>query len=1089
MLELRLLGLPQVSQQNKRLTLERRKALALLAYLAVQNSPQGVGREHLASLLFEDAPPDKALAYLRNALWTLNKTLGEGYLLQEGEQVRLNVSQWQVDVWDFERAFNQTERTELERAARLYDGEFMAYFSLPDASEWQAWQTSQSQAYQLAYQQILRKLAHAYADVGEYSAALEWVQKWLSVDELNEAAHRLAMSLYAWEGQATAALRQFRHLESLLQRELGVKPDICTQQLLEDILADQHVAPEQKRVLSSKVSLPMSAPPRLQPQLPSVSTPFIGRTEELDAIISLLNTPACRLLSLVGQGGIGKTRLALQTLERLGGWAAFVSLAPVTSPEFIMNAIAQGIGFVLDPRTDSKHQLFQVFSTQGGYLVLDNFEHLLEGAGLVSELLSRAPDLKIIVTSRERLGLAEEWLYELGGLSYPRLSDTRPPQETSAFHLFVTTARRQRPNFQTTDEDVRAIAHLCRLVEGMPLALELAAAWVQVLSPAEIAQELERNLDILSTPLRHLPERHRSLRVIFEQAWARLSAHEQSVLARLSVLASGFSSEAAQAIAGASFHQLLSLSQQALLRRNAAGRYEIHELLRQYAYSKLDADSQQAAQIQHSAYYLRFLSERASDMRGARAFSTLEELSAEMNNVRAAWLCSARIQDVSALRQAFVALSFYLNVRGGYRESKELFERAIEGIVPLAQDDASARALLGLLWSGLAFNQQRGGRPSEIPPMVEQAIQAIQSMPPSFDHAYALCLCGQALSQPAMPYSLARELLNQSYGMFEQLGDKWGMAQVLYAMGNVDHMHIRYQLAEELAQRSLTLFQHLGYAWGILNNYWLLARNSWTLGNFPQARRWMELSSPIVYALGNRSLIAEYESSLMWYLERGNITEQLDLLRQNAVTLRQQEDWIGWAWTQYEIATVYFFTHDYSAANAVFEEILLIFSEHEIKDGVCWSNIFMAWGKVYQGKYEQVDAHLSASREVFGDWYFPWGVAGAEFVRGELAQAQGRWTNALSHYRQAVKIAHDVQSMSQLLRHMTGIGAVWMHYQRRDDALRLWAFIAKHAASSKDALDQIQRYRHVWQIDDLSWQDAQAQALMDIQQVVKWVLS
>jgi predicted ATPase/DNA-binding CsgD family transcriptional regulator len=348
-----------------------------------------------------------------------------------------------------------------------------------------------------------------------------------------------------------------------------------------------------QRAFALNLLKPSNSIPAVPAHLPVQLTPFIGREDELEALSRLFSQPHNRLLTILAPGGMGKTRLALaaaeNALKQFEHGIFFIPLAPLTTTDQLVPAIAAAIGLHFSPdHRPPQRQLLEFLSTRNTLLVLDNFEHLLDGAALVTDLLNAAPKVKALVTSRERLNLTGETIYTLGGLPYPGQFQSENPLNFSAVKLFVQCASRANSHFVA--HDAASIAHVCQLVQGMPLALELAAAWAGTLSPAEIAAEIIRSADFLHTTMRNAPERLRSIRAVFEATWRRLTLDERQAFRRLSIFRGGCTREAAQGVAGVDLSALAGLVDKALLRRSGEGkRYEIHELLRQYAAEQLDA--------------------------------------------------------------------------------------------------------------------------------------------------------------------------------------------------------------------------------------------------------------------------------------------------------------------------------------------------------------------------------------------------------------------------------------------------------------------------------------------------------------------
>ena len=445
--------------------------------------------------------------------------------------------------------------------------------------------------------------------------------------------------------------------------------------------------------------VPDTAEPVTRNNLPIQPTPFIGRQHELGQIVSLLADPDLRLLTILAPGGMGKTRLALAVAEKclrhFNDGVFFVPLAPLSSSDDIVTTIAENIGFSFYSNEPPKQQLIGFFRDQKVLLVLDNFEHLLDGAPLVADILQFAPQVKVLATSREKLNLSSETVYSLSGLDFPTWETPEDALAYDAVRLFMQSAHRVWPNFRLQAADLAYLGRICRLTGGMPLAIVLAAGWLDMLSLERIAAEIQRGIDILETERRDVPERQRSVRATFNYSWGRLSEAEQSVFTKLSVFRGGFTQEAAEAVAGASLRSLRKLVDKALVIVSANGRYEVHELLRQYAEEHLlKSGEAQAVRQAHSAYYMGFVAERDADIKGRRQQAGLQEIRADFENVRQAWLWAVQHREVDAFsRAALDCLMNFADMNFSALEAHALLSHTISAFQPprLLWDQAVVR--------------------------------------------------------------------------------------------------------------------------------------------------------------------------------------------------------------------------------------------------------------------------------------------------------------------------------------------------------------------------------------------------------------
>lgn len=665
---LQLFGAPTLVHAGGVLALPFERRSQLLVLLALRRS--WVGRAELAALLWpEQADP---AANLRKTVFRLQGPPWHGLIELQAGALRCEVP---TDVAAFEAGMSGPHP---ESVLALRRGELLAGFD-DDANEaWTRWLQFERDRLRSAWRgAALQTLA---ADRIEPGAGLELSARLLEADPLDEAALRAHLSVLARSGQTARARQVYAEFVGRLADELGLAPG-AELRALRDTLGGAAAAPVQ------------AAPPA--PSGAGGDDGFIGRAVERRRIAELLTGDAGRLLCLVGPGGVGKTRLAQRALAELApgfaDGAAFVALEDVATVGELAARLARETGLTLRGRAEPLQQLIDGLRERRMLLVLDNFEQLAAQAPLLDGLLAACPGLRLIVTSRVRLGLAREQLLPLEGLPCPEAEDQDRVETFDAARLFVAAARRVEPALVPSAE-AGAIVEICRQVEGLPLALELAAAWTRVLSCAAIAAELRAGTpEMLRAVDAAHPARHASMELVFDQSWRRLATSERDALARLSVFRGGFSAEAARAVTGAPLAVLSALSDKSLVRKDGA-RLALHPLVQQLAAVRLgDGPAHEATQAAHASHHLQWLAQLKSATDGGDR-AALQAIDAEFENVRAAWQWSALNGPADALARSVVTLVNHCDHRGRFEEGLALLRPAVEA--PPAQADPGLQALL-----------------------------------------------------------------------------------------------------------------------------------------------------------------------------------------------------------------------------------------------------------------------------------------------------------------------------------------------------------------------------------------------------------
>lgn len=773
----------------------------------------------------------------------------------------------------------------------------------------------------------------------------EWLKRRRMVLDLTQEqlARRACCSIFTIRKIELGERRPSRQLAGLLAQALEIPP--ASQATFVEAARGQQGVDRLRSLLPAPTPQPQPKPGPIPGNLPRVPTHFVGREAELASLQELLRDPHCALLTIAGPGGIGKTRLAIEAARLAedlfpdGTW--FVPLAALNSPFQILPAIASALGFKFQAPSQPQAELIRYLRPKQALLVLDNVEHLLEGVGLFSEILRDCPRLKLLVTSHERLSLSSEWVFELHGLPLPPNDQVEQFDSFSSVALFIQSARQVQAGFEIPAAERGWVLQICKTMAGMPLGIELSAAWVVILSCKEIAQEIQSNLDFLATTLRDLPERHRSLRATLDHSWKLLNDEERVVISRLAVFPGNFSLEAAREICGASLSVLASLKNKSLLYRGDNEFYILHEIIRQYAWLKLAEDSAELERVKdrHAAYYVQRLARWEPALQSARQLETFNEMALVIDNLSQAWrhtvtgcrpgsngstrLCA------DMLHSALFSLSLFYEQRCRSREAIPLFKESVEYLQSVQpefegiEEYTSLISVLGHITGYLALHHIYVDQPEKTNGYFSTALQLLEESQSRVEKAQIqVMLASSVLLQGQLQQ--AQALLVHCREVFREAGAKWW-----YALATVNLGLIYLNLGELQASEALFAEGFQLVAPGDLRTE-LPLRDGFALvlflkGDHLRAEQWMQENLQLSYLFGNFHLTASIFSALGWVaLATQRVDLAIEYIQNSLQLLNEFGDTRSLATYQLYLGRSFTARSDFQAARAQFRRVIQI---------------------------------------------------------------------------------------------------------------------------------------------------------------------
>ena len=997
-LRLSFLGPFQVTLDGKLVSsFEADKVRALLAYLAVESS-RPHRREQLAAVFWPGWPDASARTSLRNALSNLRKAIGDEtadppYLLISRETIQFNPeASFSLDTLELERITRDSRAApeQLQSVLDHYRGGFLEGFTLKDCPAFDDWSGVVRDQLQTQASAALARLGELYEADKHYEKAIGCARKRLELEPWQEDAHRQLMRLLALCGQRPAALAQFEACKRLLKTELGVEPSAETIRLYESIRTSQpsEAAPAKARLHNLPIQL----------------TSFVGRQEETQAVLALLEKN--RLVTLTGSGGCGKTRLGLNAAAQLthaypdGVW--YVELAPLSDPDRVPAVVARAIGLVESAQQPIEERLLIALQDSRMLLVLDNCEHLIEScAHLCSTILRTCPGVVILATSRESLEIEGERAFRVPSLPMPgrdQVPDLEAVRQYAAIQLFEARAEAALPGFLLTSENLPAVMQVCARLDGVPLAIELAAARVKLLQVQEVAQRLDNRFRLLTGGGRSALPRQQTLRACIDWSYALLSETERHLLQHLSVFAGGWTLEAAEAVCGEeclrpedvldALEQLVNKSLVQVERKlGEEARYSLLETIRQYGHEKLvEAGGAEQVRQRHLAYFVRLTGQAELQLRGPLERAWLDRLQAELDNLRLALEWSLVEQGEpdwwpeEGIRLVCASFWFW-HARELWAEAASWLERLLEaeqrqrGQQPLSADvnpnriAGRARALrnLGLNWIFLGFQGHSTSLTAEA--VSEESRGLYLQLGTAGCHGLAGALFNLGcLKELTGDVNQSESLFQESIHLFEELGDRFNTAECLNWLGYLAHDKENIDLAKQYFEQSLAIRKEIGDRdgeGGLLN--WL----GWSY-----------------YLLGD----SDKGSRLL--MEGNQIFDELDIRIGKIIGLEFLGQ-IAWDGGYYQQALDWFdqavqASHQRGSIGMFF-------------DGQLWK------GRVAlsQGDYDQALAWIQDSLETGHKWNYQLWIVLAQVELGQHSWATQQYTQAKQWYSEVLSVSRS----------------------------------------------------------------------------------
>jgi predicted ATPase/DNA-binding SARP family transcriptional activator len=1045
MLEIRMLGAFEVQLEGEPVKFPTRTSASLLAYLAL-NPGIAHRREKLAGLLWSDIDEEKARNNLRHTLWRLRNVIGDRYFDADKTTITfITDSDYFLDLDILEIQNGKALSSEdLVKKVSVYKGELLPGF-------YDEWVTLERERVHSVFEDRMQDLLDQLVKEGRWRNVREWGEYWIAHGFSPEPAYRGLMMAYAGLGDLSGVAMIYQRCQEDLRKELSVEPSAETHYLFKQLSQGKWVPP-------TLTEHPVH-------HLPTPPTPFIGREHELAELKERLNDPTCRLLTLVGIGGIGKSRLALQIAfdlvdEYIHG-VYFIPLASVASPMLLISAIVEALGFQLEGDVEPWDQILGYLREKEMLLILDNFEQLLDSAGLLTDIISNSPKIKILTTSRERLNLRGEWLVEILGLPTPEADNIEDLTQFDVIRLFLQSAKRIQSDFSIKTEDTPYLIKICQLIGGMPLAVELAASWVRMLTCREIAEELDKGIDFLSSQFRDLPDRHKSIQVVFDTSWDLLNEREKRVFKKLAVFRGGFNRLSAEKVAGASLVILSTFVDKLFLHKTSADRYKIHGLLQQYTLSKLHEhpSEEKEAEYLHCDTFTDLLSKKETDLRGSKRLEAIEQITLEIDNIRVAWDWGVNAREIQQILRCIQSMWLFYDIRGWYFEGFDVFDNAIQSLQDFVRDsvDQDVDTLMAQLLSRKAWFAWRLGRYQEAKSAASKSIALARQYKAKEEVAFSLNLQG-VVYRSLGSYHEAKEYCEESLATWREVGNRWGEAITLFNLGQISHALGEYGEVERPLRKGLEILRDVDYQYGATFSMDSLGGLVSALSNLKEAKELCLESLAIRRELNDQwgtATCLDRLGTVMCGL--GEFLEAQSVYQESLEIKKTIGDRRGMSISLANLSHANYLLGNYPQARSFCESTLAIKRELGDRRGIAssldmLSNIAMRL-EDYQEAKDFCEECLDI-RRALGEKA---GIASALNSLAKICLVMGEIQAALKHYHEALKISLDIGVLPLCLDITIELANLRIMEGEGVQAIRWLSFVIHHPGGSSDIRKRAKR--------------------------------